>query len=143
LLNAIELYLPHLHALEVALAQDALVFTADPEFSWRSTLSSATNPPRIPFHALSAEIIFTHLTHAQAQSNIAGTIVDSLGSYEHQAHLSEIERNAMDKRLNNAVAMLCAASGELAYLAQLNPDPVPGPKSPPDLSRDVLTALSK
>jgi hypothetical protein len=49
----------------------------------------------------------------------------------------------MDERLNQAVATLCAAAGELAYMAQLNPDPVPGPKSPPDLSKDVLIALSK
>lgn len=142
-ISAIDSYLPHLHALELALARDALVFTSDPEFSWRPTLSSAINPSRIPFHSLSAEIIFSHLSHAQAQSNMALSIIDSLGSYELQPHLSEIERSAMDKRLNNAVKLLSASAGEFSYLAQLNPEPVPGPKSPPDLSKDVLTALSK
>lgn len=143
LLAALDHYIPHLHSLKHALAQDAVVFTADPVFSWRPTLSSAINPSRIPFHALSAEIIFTHLSHAQSQSNFAASLVQSLGSYEHHAHLAEIDRKAMDERLNSAVASLCAAAGELAYLSQLDPDPNPGPKIPPDLSKDVLTALSK
>jgi hypothetical protein len=143
LLAATNAYLPHLHALQAALAADTVVFTADPLFSWRPTLSSASSPARVPFHALSAEITFAHLSHAQATSNIATSLVDSLGAYEHQAHLADVERKAMDERLNTAVSSLCAAAGEFAYLAQLNPEPTPGPKSPPDLSKDVLTALSK
>lgn len=94
-----------------------------------------------------AELTFTLLTYGFALSNLARSTVLSLGNYEHDRHITDAERRTKDEKLNFAVNLLGRAGGVYLHIAQvvlpqcvtLNPD---SSKRLPDLSRDVVTALS-
>lgn len=78
-------------------------------------------------------------------------MVDGLGNYEHDRAISDESRKAKDKELNVAVDFLCRASGIFAYIADTvlpawevnRTDGPPGFNRPPELMKDVNSALSK
>jgi hypothetical protein len=104
--------------------------------------------PRIALASLHADLASSLLTYAFALSNFARVTVASLGSYEHDRAISEIERKAKDEKLNFAVTMLCRASGIFTYMSEkvlLDWDKAGDGASgrPPDLSKEVNAALAK
>jgi hypothetical protein len=91
------------------------------------------------------------LTYAFALLNLARCVVISLGSYEYERAIMGAELKAKDERLAFAVSLLCKAAGVFEYVVKdvlglwererqtLKEDHV----NPPDLSREVVMALSK
>ncbi|KAG0692044.1 hypothetical protein DFH29DRAFT_1085056 [Suillus ampliporus] len=119
-------------------------------FSWRTTLSAHLfhTSPRIALVSLHADLASSLLTYAFALSNFARVTVASLGSYEHERAISDIERKAKDEKLNFAVTLLCRASGIFTYMSEkvlLDWDKAGEGASgrPPDLSKEVNAALAK
>jgi len=124
-------------------------------FSWRTTLSANlfNASPRLSLPSLHADLASSLLTYAFALSNLARSIVTSLGGYERERGISDVERKAKDEKLNFAANLLCRASGvfscisETVLLEWQNASPTDGTTScvnkPPDLNQDVNTALSK
>ena len=120
------------------------------EFSWRTTLSANLfhTSPRIGLISLHADLASSLLTYAFALSNFARVTVASLGSYEHERAISDIERKAKDEKLNFAVALLCRASGIYTHISEkvlVDWDEAGEGASgrPPDLSKEVNAALAK
>lgn len=103
--------------------------------------------PRIALASLHADLASSLLTYAFALSNFARVTVASLGSYEYDRAISEIERKAKDEKLNFAVTMLCRASGIFTYVSEkvlLDWDKGEGASvRPPDLRKEVNAALAK
>lgn len=98
-----------------------------------------------------ADLAFTLLIYAFSLSNLARSTADSLGQYERDRAISDLERKAKDEQLSVAVDFLCRASGIYTYLADtvlpewethIRGAPTAFEK-PPDLSREVSNALSK
>lgn len=103
--------------------------------------------PRQSIPSLHADLAFTVLTYAFTLSNLARSTVASLGNYERERAISDIERKAKDEKLNFAVMLLCRASGAFKYLSEkVLPewDKVDSSSHrPPDVSLEVTNALSK
>jgi hypothetical protein len=122
-------------------------------FSWRTTLSANVfnTSPRLSIPRLHTDYIFSLLTYAFALSNLAFSVVLSLGDYEHEAAISDSERKSKDEKLNHAVTFLTKASGLFTFVSDSAlPDweksqgsVAPGFVRPPELMREVNTALSK
>lgn len=124
-------------------------------FSWRTTLSANffNASPRLSLPSLYAELSFSLLTYAFAISNLARSVVTSLGVYEWERGISDVERKAKDEKLNFAVTLLCRASGLFSHISeqvlldwdrQRAAEPATADVSrPPDLSREVNSALAK
>ena len=100
--------------------------------------------------SLSAELVFTLITYGFALSNLARLNVVSLGSYERERGISDIERKAKDEKLGFAVAHFCKASGLFEHISTVvlpEAEQTPGWKNvrarPPELSKEVTSALSK
>lgn len=82
--------------------------------------------------------------------NLAYSIVTSVGIYEHDRAISDADRKAKDEKLNVALDFLCRASGIFTYISntvipewETNRTGPPGPQRPPDVSREVNSALAK
>lgn len=122
-------------------------------FSWRTTLSANlfNTSPRVSFPGLYADMTFTLLTYAYAISNLARSIVLSLGTYEHDRAISDQARKLKDDQLNVAHGFLCKASAIFSYvcdtvLLDWETNRAGGPprfNKPSDLSREVINALAK
>lgn len=125
-------------------------------FSWRTTLSSTLfhTSPRLSFPSLAAELAFTLLTYGFALSNLARASVLSLGVYETDRGVSDVERRAKDDKLGFAVTLLCKAAGVYEFVAKEVMVQWDAAREragaagmacphPPDLSREVLIGLSK
>ena len=74
----------------------------------------------------------------------------ALGEYERERGLSDVERKAKDEKLGFAVTLLCRASGIFEHVgtttlesAEQTPGWQPGRSRPPELSKEVASALSK
>lgn len=75
----------------------------------------------------------------------------ALGAYEHHRAISDSERRAKDEKLNFAVNLLLKASGIFQYLSETallewdnsRDGGTAGLNKPPDLSREVNSALAK
>jgi hypothetical protein len=79
---------------------------------------------------------------------MASFVLESLGTYETQKHITDTERKAKDERLNFAVNLLCRASGVFAHLGEVvlvdwNRYTGEVKDRPPDLSKEVVAALSR
>jgi hypothetical protein len=93
------------------------------------------------------------LTYAFTLSNLARSIVVSLGIYERDRAISDADRKTNDERLNHAVDFLRRASGVFLYIsgevlskweenqAQRSSDS--NSHKLPELTRDVNNALAK
>jgi hypothetical protein len=126
-----------------------------PVFSWRTTLSASlfNTSPRLSLHSIYADLSSSLLTYAFALSNLARSVVASLGAYERERGISDADRKAKDERLNFAVTLLCRASGLFSHISdqvlvswdkKRAADPTPTDVNrPPDLSREVNAALAK
>lgn len=123
-------------------------------FSWRTTLSSHLfhSSPRLNLPSLYADLSSSLLTYAFSLSNLARSIVASLGAYERERGISDVERKAKDDKLNFAVTLLCRASGLFSHISeqvlvdwdkQSTGDDQSSSIRPPDLSREVNAALAK
>lgn len=121
-------------------------------FSWRTILSSNvfTSSPRLNVPKIHSDYAFALLTYAFALSNLAHSIVASLGAYEHERAISDSERKTKDERLNHAITFLCRASGIFSYVSdtvllewQKNNEGPQGFIRPPELTREVINALTK
>ncbi|KAA1475171.1 hypothetical protein DENSPDRAFT_782930, partial [Dentipellis sp. KUC8613] len=151
LVKILEEYLPHLFALDNCVRAGEITCTKEPIFSWRTTLSSHlfSTAPRLALPALPSELTFSLLTYAFALSNLARASVLSLGQYEVERGISDVERRAKDERLGFAVSLFCRASGVFAFVADdvLAEGSLPawprGLERPPELSKEVASALSK
>ncbi|RDB25016.1 pH-response regulator protein palC [Hypsizygus marmoreus] len=153
LVKIIDEYIPQLRGIMSSAAHDEIGLKSEPSFSWRSTLSANMfhNSPRLDFPGLHADLAFTLLTYAFALSNLGRSTALSLGRYERDRAISEAERKEKDGQLNVAVDFLCRASGIFTYIADnvlpewetnIRGGPT-GFEKPPDLSREVITALAK
>ncbi|KAJ3542827.1 hypothetical protein NMY22_g3366 [Coprinellus aureogranulatus] len=152
LVKLLEEYLPQIQGIMDCVTHDEIGFKSEPIFSWKSTLSSHIfQSSKLCLPGLHADYAFTLLTYAYALSNLAWSTVDGLGNYEHDRTISDDLRKAKDKELNVAVDFLCKASGIFAYIADTvlpawevnRTDGPPGFNRPPELMKDVNTALSK
>ncbi|KAF8198069.1 hypothetical protein BJ912DRAFT_922770 [Pholiota molesta] len=152
LVKFIEEYLPFLQAIMVCAAHDEIGIRNEPIFSWRTTLSANlfNSSPRLDIPGLHADYSFSLLTYAFALSNLAHSIVSSVGIYEHDRAISDTDRKAKDDRLNVAVDFLCRASGIFTFIAntvipewETNRTSPPGFQRPPDVSREINSALAK
>lgn len=121
-------------------------------FSWRTTLTANlfNSSPRLDLPGLHADYSFSLLTYAFALSNLAQTVVVSLGAYELDRAISDADRKAKEDRLNVAIDFLCRASGIFTYINEkVLPDwetsrtGPPGFHRPPDLTTEVTGALAK
>lgn len=149
LIKVLDDYLPYLHGIMACVASGDIRLKSEPQFSWRTTLSAHLfhMSPRIALASLHADLASSLLTYALALSNFARVTVASLGSYEYDRAISEIERKAKDEKLNFAVTMLCRASGIFTYVSEkvlLDWDKGEGASvRPPDLRKEVNAALAK
>ncbi|KIJ49594.1 hypothetical protein M422DRAFT_74636 [Sphaerobolus stellatus SS14] len=149
LVKIIDDYLPHIYAVISTVAGSEIEFKNEPVFSWRTTLSSnlMNSSPRIPVVGLYAELAFTLLTYGFTLANLARSTTLSLGDYEHDRHITDVERRAKDEKLNFAVDLLSRASGVYLHVAEVvlpqalvhNTD---ASKRIPELNMDVVMALS-
>ncbi|KAG1821225.1 BRO1 domain-containing protein [Suillus variegatus] len=149
LIKVLDDYLPYLHGIMACVVSGDIRLKSEPQFSWRTTLSAHLfhMSPRIALASLHADLASSLLTYAFALSNFARVTVASLGSYEYDRAISEIERKAKDEKLNFAVTMLCRASGIFTYVSEkvlLDWDKGEGASvRPPDLRKEVNAALAK
>ncbi|KAH9485087.1 pH-response regulator protein palC [Psilocybe cubensis] len=151
LVKAIEEYLPYIRALIECVAHDDIGLKNEPKFGWRTTLSANLfNAPKLDFPGLYADYSFTLLTYAFALSNLAHSIVASVGLYELDRAISDLERKSKEDKLNVAVDFICRASGVFTFISdsvlpewESSRGSPPGFHRPPDLSREVISALSK
>ena len=94
--------------------------------------------------------MFTLLTYGFALSNLARLNVVALGTYEREGGISDVERKAKDEKLGFAVTLLCKASGLFEHIgttvlsdAEQTAGWHSGRSRPPELSKEVASALSK
>ena len=99
---------------------------------------------------LHADYAFTLLTYAFALSNLAYTIVASIGNYEQDRSITDAERQAKEDKLNIAVDFLCRASGIFSFLSEkVLPEWETSRISPPnlhrpaDLTREVSSSIAR
>lgn len=123
-------------------------------FSWRSTLSANlfNTSPRLDQPTLYADLASSLLTYAFALSNLAHSVVKSLGAYETERGISDADRKAKDEKLNFAVTLLCRASGIFTHIGEKvlvewdkynTAWSITSASKPPDLTRELSNALSK
>ena len=119
-------------------------------FSWRTTLSASlfNSPPRLSVATLTADLAFVLLTYAFALSNLARSYLAALETYEHDRTISEADRRSKDEQLGVAVTFLRRASGVFLHisetvLAEWETGSAPSFKKPPELTKEVTSALSK
>ncbi|SJK97145.1 uncharacterized protein ARMOST_00396 [Armillaria ostoyae] len=146
-------YIPQLCSLISCAAHDEISLQLEPVFSWRSTLSAhvLNSSPRVSLPSLHAEYAYALLTYAFSLSNLARSIVASLGPYEHDRAISDVERKAKDEKLSHAITFLCRASGIFSFISETvlprwrdsRDGNISGFSLPPDLSTEVNGALSK
>jgi hypothetical protein len=88
-------------------------------FSWRTVLSAnLLHPsPRVDLAGLPAEHALALLTYGASLANLARAGAAAAGAYEHDGSLSEEERKRRDAQVQEAVALLCRASGVFAQVA--------------------------
>lgn len=151
--KVIDDYLPQLLGIMACVAHDEVGLKEEPVFSWRTTLSSNVfrDSPRMNIPTLHGDLAFSLLTYAFLLSNHARAVVAPLGAYEHDRSISDIERRAKDDKLNFAVSLLCRASGLFAHISERvlvdweasRDGGAAGFVRPPDLHKDVVTALAK
>ncbi|KAI0315227.1 hypothetical protein OF83DRAFT_1062492 [Amylostereum chailletii] len=148
----LEEYLPNLYSVIACASHGELVQKQLPVFSWRTTLSANlfNTSPRLSVPSLPSELAFTLFTYAFALSNLAELNVTALGDYERARGISDVERKARDEKLGFAVTLLCKAAGVFAHVSEdvlVNADNTPGwmegIERPPELSKEVASALSK
>ncbi|PPQ95331.1 hypothetical protein CVT26_008176 [Gymnopilus dilepis] len=152
LVKLVEEYIPQLRGLMGCVAHDEIGLKTEPMFSWRTTLSANIfhNAPRLDVPGLYADYSFTLLTYGFAMSNLAYSIVTSVGIYEHDRAISDADRKVKDEKLNVAVDFLCRASGIFSYISdtvlpewETTRGSPPGFAKPPDVTREVTSALAK
>ncbi|KAF5380535.1 hypothetical protein D9615_004724 [Tricholomella constricta] len=153
LVKLLEDYIPQLRGIMECLAHDEISLKSELSFSWRTTLSANifNTSPRLSLPGLQADLAFSLLTYAFALSNLARSTANSLGRYERDRAISDSERKAKDEQLNVAVDFLCRVSGIYTYVGDtvlpewethIRGRPT-GFEKPPDLSREVNSALAK
>ncbi|KAF4620946.1 hypothetical protein D9613_000321 [Agrocybe pediades] len=148
LVKLLEEYLPYIRALLECVAHDEIILKKEPTFSWRITLTESgfRDSPRMDLPGLHAEYSFVLLTYAFALSNLAHSIVTSVGEYEKDRAISDAERKAKDERLNVAGDFLCRASGIFTHISDIvlsEWQTSRAFKRPPDLSKEVTSALAR
>ncbi|KAK0476744.1 BRO1-like domain-containing protein [Armillaria novae-zelandiae] len=146
-------YVPQLCSIISCAAHDEISLQTEPVFSWRSTLSAhiINSSPRVFLPSLHAEYAYALLTYAFSLSNLARSSVASLGPYEHDRAISDVERKSKDEKLNHAITFLCRASGIFSFISETvlprwrgsRDGNLSGFSLPPDLSTEVNGALSK
>ncbi|KAH7888890.1 BRO1-like domain-containing protein [Phlebopus sp. FC_14] len=151
LIKALEDYLPQLYGIISCIASGEIRLRNEPMVSWRTTLSSSLfhTSPRLSLPSLHADLASSILTYGMALSNFARSTVRSLGTYERERAISDKERKEKDSQLEVAVKLLCRASGVFQFLCDdvlvewEKAEGGGGWTRPPDLSREVNSALAK
>ncbi|KAJ7505496.1 BRO1 domain-containing protein [Mycena galericulata] len=151
LVKILDEYLPRLRGIMVCVASNQIELKSEPIFSWRTTLSANlfNTSPRLSLPSLHADFAYSLLTYAFALSNLARTKVASLGAYEHDRAISDADRKAKENQLTVAADLLCRASGIFSYISDSvlldweSTPPTTAFNKPPDLSREVNSALAK
>ncbi|KAF9067727.1 BRO1 domain-containing protein [Rhodocollybia butyracea] len=148
-IKIIDEYLPQLQSIMNCVAHGDLQLKSAPVFSWRTTLSANLfhSSPRVSLSSFHAEHACCLLTYAFAFSNLARTIVTSLGAYEHDRAISQSEREAKEGQLKHATGYLGRASGIFTFLSETVLPELERSKSssqlPVDLFPEVCTSLAK
>ena len=150
IVQAVDEYLPHLFAIFNCVQTDDLILRYEPQFSWRTTLSSSflRSPPRIQLPGLYYEMCSCLLLSGAALSNFAASMASSLGHYERDRNLSDAQRKVNDEKLKTAADTLCRACGIFEHLSEVL---IPQWENqvgridgrPPDVTREVTLAFSK
>ncbi|KAJ7164638.1 hypothetical protein C8R43DRAFT_1122515 [Mycena crocata] len=151
LVKILEEYLPRLRGIMVCVANNEIELKSEPIFSWRTTLSASlfNTSPRLSLPSLHADFAYSLLTYAFAFSNLARSKVLSLGTYEHDRLISDVDRKAKENQLTVAADLLCRASGIFSYISEtvlLDWESACSASTftrPPDVSREVNNALAK
>ncbi|KAJ7366650.1 BRO1 domain-containing protein [Mycena albidolilacea] len=153
LVKILEEYLPRLRGILACVASGQIQLKSEPIFSWRTTLSANlfNTSPRLSLPSLDADYAYSLLTYAFALSNLARAKISSLGTYEHDRAISDADRKAKDSQLTVAADLLCRTSGIFSYISETVLGDWESTSSvassaftkPPDLSREVNSALAK
>ncbi|KAM6502098.1 pH-response regulator protein palC [Amanita muscaria] len=150
LVKLIEEYLPHLLGLMACTSHGEVGLSTDLVFSWRTTLSANlfNSSPRLSVPTFTADLGFVLLTYGFALSNLARAYVAALETYDRDHTMSEADRKSKDEQLGVAVSFLRRASGIFSYISETvlvkwEGGGAPGFKKPPDLTKEVTSALSK
>jgi hypothetical protein len=110
--QAAEDYIPYVYGLDRCLKTDDILHShSDLVFTWKETLSSS--PAKVPLPGVQCELLNVLLLNAKATSNLAASLVASVGSYEvtEAATLSDEDRKKKEERLKFAADLLCRAAG--------------------------------
>ncbi|THV03167.1 hypothetical protein K435DRAFT_748119 [Dendrothele bispora CBS 962.96] len=154
LVKILDEYIPELRAVMICISQGKIHPEKQPQFSWRVTLSTnvLSTSPRPSYPSFQVEYAYSLLTYAFTLSNFARAIVFSLGDFENDHTISQSDRESKDAQLKHATTHLTRASSVLSYVSEtILPEWEYGAKQsgslsikkPPDLSREVIAALSK
>ncbi|KDQ57433.1 hypothetical protein JAAARDRAFT_130249 [Jaapia argillacea MUCL 33604] len=155
LVKIIDDYLPHLYGIVNCTSAGDLVITTEPFFSWRTTLSSNVfqTSPRLSLPCLQTDVVFTLITSAFALTNLARSVLVSLGSYEHQREILDKERKVKDDKVNFTVTLLTKAAGIFGWLSEVGVGDwekdvkerggLGKVERPVELSKEVCAALAK
>lgn len=101
---------------------------------------------------LYSDLVFCILTLAYAYSNLASATLNSIGAYEFERTISDVERQAKDEKLNFAANLLARASGVYEHIAEkvlpewdksFSASSVKGSERPPEVQKVVVSALAK
>ncbi|GAA5907593.1 uncharacterized protein JCM6883_001828 [Sporobolomyces salmoneus] len=151
--RAIAEYQPYLYAILSSVEADDLLLSSDPNFLWKSSLSSQglkKGRTKVALPSFHFELTATLLSCGICLSNAAAVLVSSLGSYEVSSSVSSAAISTHDETVNQAADMLCRASGVFLHLAETvipRWEAAVGIDSlrarPVEFTRDAATALSK
>ncbi|GAA5998717.1 hypothetical protein JCM5350_005398 [Sporobolomyces pararoseus] len=151
--RAIAEYLPYLYAILSSVEADNLLLSSDPNFVWKSSLSTQAlkkDRTKVALPSFHFELAATLLSYAICLANSAAVLVSSLGSYEIASSVSSSAISTHDETVNQAADMLCRASGIFLHLADTvipRWEASVGIESlrarPIEFTRDAATALSK
>ncbi|BEJ13806.1 hypothetical protein CspHIS471_0309800 [Cutaneotrichosporon sp. HIS471] len=122
ILEAVQVYLPHLRGIIACLDTDDLLFKGDPVFPWASSLTRyAVSAPLLPFPSIHAEHHFVLLVYTIALCNYAASILSSLPIFESTGRgvpaLSTEDEKKTTAALSRAVDLLSQASGVADWAA--------------------------
>ncbi|GAA5959660.1 hypothetical protein JCM3765_007232 [Sporobolomyces pararoseus] len=151
--RAIAEYLPYLYAILSSVEADNLLLSSDPNFVWKSSLSTQAlkkGRAKVALPSFHFELTATLLSYGICLANSAAALVSSLGSYEIASSVSSSAITTHDETVNQAADMLCRASGIFLHLAETvipRWEASVGIESlrarPIEFTRDAATALSK
>lgn len=108
-------YLPWAASIDQCLKTDDVLPRSEMAFSWKDTL--AAFPSKVTLPGMHFELLYVLLVSGKAASNLAASLVASVGDYEQTeaATLDTEARKKKEERLRFAADLYCRAAGTFDY----------------------------